>query len=108
MFCTNCQKPTEDEMPFNLEENRKEPRILIKFAATLQWLDHAGKEISDDTFTDNISNSGAGFITGHQPHVGARINVNFDIEGKFGSSVGEVRWSETAGDRFRIGVSFKR
>jgi hypothetical protein len=108
MFCTNCQKATEKEMPFGLEENRKEPRILIKFTAILHWRDSAGKEISDDTFTDNISNSGASFITGYQPDVGAVINVNFDIEGKFGSSVGEVRWSETAGDRFRIGVSFKR
>jgi hypothetical protein len=73
----------------------------------LYWQDENGQGITDDTFTENISNSGAGFTTRHRLVAGARIYVNLNIEGKSGTSIGTVRWAEIAAEGYRIGVSFQ-
>lgn len=94
-------------MAFNLEDQRREPRVPIRFTAILNWRDEDGREITDNTHTVNISNSGASFITRHCLQVGAKIHVNFDIEGQFGSAAGEVRWAEMDEEGYQIGVSFR-
>jgi hypothetical protein len=94
-------------MSTNIEEQRKEKRIHINFPASLYWLDHSGREITDEAFTTTLSNSGASLVTNYRPPVGKRVKVTLDMGGLFGSSIAEVKWTESTAEGFRIGVSFK-
>lgn len=94
-------------MSTNIEEQRKEKRIHIKFPASLYWLDQSGREITDEAFTTTISNSGASLMTKNRPPVGKRVKITLEMGGLSGSSLAEVRWTERTTEGFRIGVSFK-
>jgi hypothetical protein len=94
-------------MSFQIDDRRKERRISITFPARLCWLDHSGQEISDETFTFNISDSGVGLTTKLRPSVGKRVKVTLDVGGLLGSSSAEIKWTESRAEGFRIGVSFK-
>jgi hypothetical protein len=94
-------------MSTNIEEQRKEKRIRIKFPASLYWLDQSGREITDEAFTTTISNSGASLMTKYRPPVGKRVKVTLDMGGLSGSSLAEVKWTERTAEGFKIGVSFQ-
>jgi hypothetical protein len=94
-------------MPFGFEERRKEPRVNIHFPALLHWCNEKGKELTEETYTTSISNSGASLATRQRPAVGKRIQVMLDIEGQRGSSAAEVKWVAIAAEGFEVGVSFK-
>ncbi len=94
-------------MSFNIEEKRKENRINIRFPASLYWIDHNGREVTNETFTVNISDSGVSLMTKQRLSVGKKVKVTLDVSGLFGSSTAEVKWMRSTAEGFRIGVSFK-
>jgi hypothetical protein len=95
-------------MDFTSEEQRKEKRVTIQFPAQVCWLDHLGREITDQAFTLNVSGSGISLQTNQRVSEGKRVKVTLDIDGLTGSSFAEVKWLERAYPGYRIGVSFKR
>jgi hypothetical protein len=94
-------------MAFNFRDQRKEKRTSIRFSSKLCWLDDSGQEITDETFTINISDSGSGMMTKQRPAIGSRVKVTLDVEGLLGTSIARVIWTEYTAEGFRIGVSFK-
>jgi hypothetical protein len=94
-------------MSFNFRDQHKEKRTSIKFPSSICWLNDSGQEITDETITINISDSGLGLMTKQRPSVGKRVKVTLDVEGLSGTSVAEVKWTKYIAEGFRIGVSFK-
>jgi hypothetical protein len=94
-------------MSFNLNGKRREKRLPIRFPASICWLDDSGQEITAETFTINVSDSGLGLMTKQSPSVGSRVKVTLDVEGLLGTSIAEVKWTKSTAGGFRVGVSFK-
>ena len=95
-------------MSFADFENRKEPRITLTYPARIDWVDEAGRKVSEEALTADISNSGACLMTKHRLEVGKRINVNLKIEGQEGSSIAIVKWAAITETGFHIGIRFER
>ena len=94
-------------MSFNLGDQRRERRVPVRFLASICWLDHSGQEITDETFTVDISDSGVSLMTKQRPSIGSRIKVTLNMGGLSGSSTAEVKWTKITAGGFRIGVCFK-
>jgi hypothetical protein len=94
-------------MDFTTKDERKENRVTIQFPAQVCWLDHQGKEITDEAYTLNVSDSGISLQTTRRVSEGKRVKVTLDIYGFSGASFADVKWTERTPQGYRMGVSFK-
>lgn len=93
-------------MKFPNKEQRKENRVDIQFPAWISWLDKNGREIVEEAFTLNVSDSGLSLQVRQKIPPGSKVKVTLRTAGLYGSSFAEVIWLEDAIEGYRIGVTF--
>ncbi len=94
-------------MSYPLKDKRKEPRVSVRFQATLCWTDVSDQEVIENAHTFSISNTGAGLKTRTAIPIGQKIRLSLNVGGPSGSSWAVIRWAEAVEDGYIVGVSFQ-
>ncbi len=62
-------------MPSYWEQKRREPRVNLRIPVKLSGVDVKGNPFSENTFTENVSRSGALVLIHHKVPIGAHIEL---------------------------------
>lgn len=88
------------------EQKRKEPRISLRVPVTIRGQDTDAVPFAENTYTDNVSRSGACVITTHRMNIGAVLD--FEAFGKFSSQARvSIVWIDSDNPQnYKMGVKF--
>lgn len=101
--CQGCYDDLYDEVKEqeNQKDRRSETRYPIKLKICLTGVDRGGQKFSEETFTEDVSFSGARIGIKHQVESGSVLNISIPEDHVEATVIIEVMWqdgkSKTAG-----------
>jgi hypothetical protein len=88
------------------EQKRKEPRIPLRLPVVIRGRDTNDAEFVENTFTENVSRSGACVITSHRVNIGTFLEI--EAYGTFRNRASvTIVWIDTENPKnYKMGVKF--
>ncbi len=93
-------------MPSYWEQKRREPRVNLRVPVKLTGIDTNGNSFSENSYTENVSRSGALVLIHHKVPIGAYLQIEAFNTFR-GEAVVQIVWMETNNaECYKAGIQF--